>query len=107
MSCTVVTAYYPIKSKFSKEQYLEWGKTFMRLEAPIVLFTEEHLISELQILRENRPIKFIIIPFEKLDTWVKYKDKWIMVKYHPDAKILLKYDNPYLYCINTNKKVFE
>ena len=38
---------------------------------------------------------------------VKYKDKWIMVKYHPDAKILLKYDNPYLYCINTNKKVFE
>ena len=77
MSCTVVTAYYSIKSKFSKEKYLEWGKTFMKLEAPIVIFTEEHLVSELQILREDRPIKFIIIRFEKLDTWAKYKDKWI------------------------------
>jgi hypothetical protein len=38
---------------------------------------------------------------------VKYNDKWIMVKQHPDAKILTKYNNPYLYCINTNKKVFE
>jgi hypothetical protein len=38
---------------------------------------------------------------------IKYKDKWIMVKEHPNAKVLLKYDNPYLYCINTTKKVFE
>ena len=38
---------------------------------------------------------------------VKYNDMWIMVKEHPNAKILSKYDNPYLYCINTNKKVFE
>ena len=77
MSCTIVSAYYSIKSKFSKEKYLEWGKTFMKLEAPIIIFTEEHLVSELQILREDRPIKFIIIRFEKLDTWAKYKDKWI------------------------------
>ena len=53
MSCTVVTAYYEIKSKFNKSQYLEWGKTFMKLQAPIVLFTEEHLIPELETLREN------------------------------------------------------
>jgi hypothetical protein len=39
--------------------------------------------------------------------YVKYNDKWIMVKEHPNAKLLPKYDNPHLYCINTDKKVFE
>ena len=77
MSCTVVTAYYSIKSKFSKDRYIEWGKIFMKLESPIVLFTEENLIPELKILRENRPITFVPIPFEELDTWKLYKDKWI------------------------------
>jgi hypothetical protein len=38
---------------------------------------------------------------------VKYKNKWIMVKYHPEAILLSNYCKPYLYCINTNKKVFE
>jgi hypothetical protein len=38
---------------------------------------------------------------------VKHDDKWIMVREHPNAQLLLKYNNPYLYCINTDKKVFE
>jgi hypothetical protein len=77
MSCTIVTAFYAIKSKFSKDKYLEWGKTFMKLESPIILFTEESLIPELKTLRENRPITFIPTPFEELDTWKLYKNKWI------------------------------
>jgi hypothetical protein len=38
---------------------------------------------------------------------VKYKDKWIPVSNHPNA---IKYDNynePYLYCLNTSKKIIE
>ena len=77
MSCTVVTAYYEIKSKFNKSKYLEWGKTFMKIQSPIVLFTEEYLIPVLELLREDRQIKFIPIPFNELDTWKLYKDKWI------------------------------
>lgn len=38
---------------------------------------------------------------------VKYNDKWIMVKDHPNSIQLEKYDHPYLYCINTDRKVFE
>jgi hypothetical protein len=38
---------------------------------------------------------------------VKYKDKWIMVDTHPDAKQLNEYTEPYLYCINTENKVIE
>lgn len=103
MSCTVVTAYYPIKSKFSKERYLEWGKTFMKLESPVVLFTEEHLVSELQELRENRPIRFVTLPFEELDTWVKYKNNWIENhKIDPENS----YHTPELYAIWAQKAFF-
>jgi hypothetical protein len=35
---------------------------------------------------------------------VKYKDKWISISNHPDAKLLTNYDEPYLYCINTSTK---
>ena len=38
---------------------------------------------------------------------VKYNNKWIMVKDHPNSIQLEKYDYPYLYCINTDRKVFE
>lgn len=77
MACTIVTAFYPIKSKFTKDKYLEWGKTFLKLKSPIVLFTEEYLINELADLRGNLPIKFVAIPFKELDTWSLYKNKWI------------------------------
>lgn len=36
---------------------------------------------------------------------VKYNDKWMYVKNHPNA-IEIKYDKKYLYCINTTKKLF-
>ena len=64
--CSIVSAYYPIKSKFNKNKYMEWGKTFMKLEAPIIFFTEEALVEELSVLREHRPIRFITIPFEEI-----------------------------------------
>ena len=106
MLCTVVTAYYEIKSKFNKSQYLEWGKTFMKLQAPIVLFTEEHLIPELETLRENireTKIKFIPIPFSELDAWRLYKDKWI--EHHAiDAEN--SYHTPELYAIWAQKAFF-
>ena len=35
---------------------------------------------------------------------VKYDDKWIPVKEHPDAIEIQDYNEPYLYCFNTNSK---
>jgi hypothetical protein len=35
---------------------------------------------------------------------VKYGDKWIPVKKHPDAIEIQDYSEPYLYCFNTNSK---
>lgn len=35
---------------------------------------------------------------------LKFKDKWIPVSKHPDAKLLANYNEPYLYCLNTSTK---
>lgn len=99
--CSIVSAFYPIKSKFNKNKYMEWGKTFMKLEAPIIFFTEESLVKELTVLREHRPIQFIKIPFEELDTW-KYKDHWIE-NYTRDPE---RYHSPELYAIWAQKAFF-
>lgn len=100
---TIVSAYYDIKSKFNKDKYLEWGKTFMKLESPIILFTEEKLIPELKDLREDRPIEFIAIPFEKIDTWELYKEKW-QTDYDNDPE--KDYHTPELYAIWAQKAFF-
>ena len=59
MACTVVSAFYPIKSKFTEDKYLEWGKTFLKLKSPIVLFTEEHLVEKLKELRIKAKDRFL------------------------------------------------
>lgn len=38
---------------------------------------------------------------------VKYKDKWIQVKDHPESKFIELYTEPYLYCLNTTSKIIE
>lgn len=39
---------------------------------------------------------------------ILYKDKWICVSKHPEAvKLETSYDKPYLYCLNTSKKVIN
>jgi len=103
MSCTIVSALYPIRSKFKLQQYVEWGKTFMKLENPIVLFTEASLVPTLQELRENRPITFVVIPFEELDTWKLYRNEWIeQHKLDPENS----YHTPELYSIWAEKIFF-
>ena len=77
MSCTVVTAFYAIRSKFPKEQYLTWGNQFMTLESPIIIFTEEHLVDTLLQMRGPKPIHIIVLPFHELETWKgNMPDQW-------------------------------
>jgi hypothetical protein len=103
MSCTVVTAFYPIKSKFTKEKYFEWSSTFLRLESPIVLFTDESLVDIFRAQRGPRPIHIITMPFEELDTWKLYKDKWIQ-NHTIDPEN--SYHTPELYAIWAQKAFF-
>ena len=36
-----------------------------------------------------------------------YKNNWIPIYKHPDAKIIQSYNEPYLYCLNTSKKIIK
>jgi hypothetical protein len=76
MSCTLVTAYYPIPSKFSKERYMNWASTFLRIKSPIVLFTDKSMENMFRQMRGNLPIHIIILPFNQLETWQRYQSKW-------------------------------
>jgi len=103
MACTVVTAFYPIRSKFSKEKYIEWGHTFLQMKSPIVLFTEESMIEDIKKMRKEKPIKIIVLPFEELESWKLYKEKW--TEHHfidPEQTI----HTPELYAIWAQKPIF-
>jgi len=103
MTCTVVTAYYPIKSKFSIERYMEWASTFLKIQSPIVLFTEGSMVESILQRRGNLPIHIITLPFEELDTWQLYQDKWREhVHLDPEQHI----HSPELYAVWAQKAFF-
>jgi hypothetical protein len=76
MPCTLVTAYYPIKSKFSNEKYMNWAATFLQIKAPIVLFTDRAMENIFRQMRGNLPIHIVTLPFHELETWKLYESKW-------------------------------
>jgi hypothetical protein len=105
MSCTVVTSYYCIKSKFSKDKYLEWGSTFLKLDSPIILFTENEFVDQIKELRGNKPINIQVIPFNELDTWKLYKEEWT-IQYRKDLFKDRSGHSPELYALWAQKSFF-
>ena len=103
MACTLVTAYYPIKSKFSMERYMNWATTFLQIKAPIVLFTEESMVSAIQQRRGERPIHIIALSFHELETWKSYESKW---KEHHQIDPEKEHHTPELYTIWAEKAFF-
>lgn len=105
MSCTIVTSYYCIKSKFSKNKYLEWGSTFLKLDSPIVLFTDNEFVDIIKELRGNKPIHIEVISFEELEMWKLYKEKW-KESYEKDLYKDRYGHSPELYALWAQKTTF-
>ena len=103
MAETIVTCFYPIRSKFPPQQYIEWARRFMRLAKPIVLFTVAELSPLFRELRGDRPMHIVETPFEELDTWVRYKDRWIADWEQDHEKA---HHTPELYAIWAQKAFF-
>lgn len=82
---------------------MEWAATFMKLEAPVVLFTTEELAPIFTALRESRPLHIITLPFEELDVWKLYKD---IFQYHHTMDPERKIHSPELYAVWTQKAWF-
>ena len=102
MSCTLITSYYPIKSKRPESVYLEWAKTFLTLESPIVLFTPSEYEEQFKVMRGNKPIHIISTPFEDLEMWKQHESSW---KHHHTIDHE-KNHSPELYAMWAQKSTF-
>jgi hypothetical protein len=101
---TLVTAFYPIKSKFPTDQYMKWATNFMKLQAPIVMFTTPELVKVFKQLRNDTgPLYIIAKPFEELDSWVLYRDEWVA---HHAMDHEKEYHTPELYAVWAQKAFF-
>jgi Bacterial protein of unknown function (HtrL_YibB) len=76
MACTLVTAYYSIRSKFPKEQYVSWITTFLKIKSPIVVFTDQNMVEWIREKRGELPIHIVAIPFNDLEMWKRYELQW-------------------------------
>jgi len=70
--------------------------------------TNNNLITSKIVIETKGSVMYNLYNVVVSDTHlVKYKDKWIRVDLHPDAIKIDEYNEPYLYCINTENKVIE
>jgi hypothetical protein len=71
-----------------------------------ILTNNSYVTAKIKVSSDNMKIyrlNNIIVSETHL---VKYKEKWIRIKQHPDAEEIT-YNKPYLYCLNTSNKVIE
>jgi hypothetical protein len=105
MATTLVTCYYPLRSKYPSAQYIQWARTFLQLDASIVLFTEPALAPLFRSLKTEAKEKLCIVelPFDELDAWTLWKDQWIQQhELDPEKRI----HSPELYAIWAQKAFF-
>lgn len=109
MDVTVVTAFYAIPSKFQIARYLEWASHFLQMKAPIVLFTDANYAPLFEALRYGRvlnvggPLQIVVKPFQELDAWKLYGDRWI-AEHSKDHE--REYHSPQLYALWAQKAWF-
>ena len=102
---TVVSAYYPMKSKFSISDYMKWLDFWKEQPCNLVFFTSLEFVPLIENLRKNfkEKTKIIGLEFGDLEAFQKYrKEFWIKEK----EKDFEEYHNHELYAIWYEKKEF-
>jgi len=107
MQPTVVSAYYPIKSKFTTDKYVKWIMDFWpKTRHPLVFFTDPAIAELFQNVFKDRagPTKVIGLPFKQLTAFQKLSPSlWLdMHRIDPEMNI----HSPELYAIWYEKKEF-
>jgi len=60
---TVVTAFYPLKSKHPFDKYLEWIQYFGLIQCSLVIYTDEQMVPFFEKLRRGLPTIIVVKPF--------------------------------------------
>ena len=97
LSSTVVTAFYPMKSKHSMDHYMQWSSYLCKIPCSLVIFTDEQMVPIFTKLRKGLPTRIIIKPFYSYElTSPSWMDIW---KKHYDIDPEKKMHTPELYAV--------
>ena len=104
-SVTVVSAYFPMKSKFSETHYLEWIQFWKNVDCNLVFFTSKEFAHIIEYLRRDKRDKTRIILMELNDlvAFQKYGSDFWINQTQLDHE---HYHTPSLYAIWYEKKEF-
>ena len=104
---TVVTAYYPIPSKYPVNNYMKWIEGFWpKTSCPLVCFVDPSLIGVFQKMFAERPgpTRVIGLPFEELSAFTKLPREIWSTAHEKDHNNHIH--SPELYAIWYEKKEF-
>jgi len=101
---TVVSAYYPVKSKNSVDEYLKWLEIWKHIPCNLVFFTTPELVEKINEIRSSiKNTKVIPLEFFELEAFKRYgMEVWLNEK----TKDHESYHTPELYVLWYEKKEF-
>jgi hypothetical protein len=67
LDTTVVTAFYPLKSKHSTEKYMAWMRLFCQIPCSLVVYTDEATAPVFESLRVGLPTTIVVKPFDSYE----------------------------------------
>ena len=75
---TIVTAYFTLKSKFAKEEYIKWMSNMLSLQDAMVIFTSPEMVDTMWLLRSHAKNRTVIIPMDlsQLELVQKHDDSF-------------------------------
>ena len=75
---TIVTAYFSVRSKFAKEEYVKWMSNSLSVQDAMVIFTAPEMVEMMQSLRSHAINRTVIIPFNltQVELAQKYDDQF-------------------------------
>jgi Bacterial protein of unknown function (HtrL_YibB) len=59
---TIVTAYFPTKSKYPQSQYIDWMSTMLSLQDPMIIYTTSDMIPLIYEHRSHAKNRTVIVP---------------------------------------------
>jgi hypothetical protein len=107
MQPTVVSAYYPIKSKFGAEKYVQWMMNFWpKTQHPLVFFTDPAIVPVVEGMFKDRagPTRIVGLPFKELAAFQKMSASVWIDTHGKDREATTH--TPELYAIWYEKKEF-
>lgn len=82
-------------------------KKIIEIQPGEILYNNNVVTAKIKVIKEGSTMYYLNNVLVSDSHIVKFNDKWIRVSEHPDAFKCHKYDEEFLYCLNTSQKIIE